>query len=54
MADISESIQGLRALLIQKEIKLAHHRTGPEAGLRALLIQKEIKLFFVQLNNIHV
>ena len=33
----------MRALLIQKDVKLKHDRNRNEVSLRALLIQKDVK-----------
>ena len=40
---IDDTTNRLRALLIQKDVKLSYHWSDTQARLRALLIQKDVK-----------
>ena len=44
-------MQGLRALLIQKDVKLFRQKQGSRKRLRALLIQKDVKLIKPELGR---
>ena len=43
-------MRGLRALLIQKDVKRKSQRIGSLLRLRALLIQKDVKLYSTLVN----
>ena len=50
LLDMYASLESLRALLIQKDVKHTPGRRTHSEGLRALLIQKDVKLHLLTQN----